>query len=99
MNKCRMVAAKSPQVYLTSIRIPNLKMVHNEYAPQLSYRTMVSSRSQDYCAVFLAADVSPLDPLAFAAMIATLVLTAGLTVYFPARRATKVDPRIALRHE
>lgn len=48
---------------------------------------------------FLAADVSPLDPMAFAAMIGTLVLSAGLTVYFPARRATKVGPLIALRHE
>lgn len=48
---------------------------------------------------FLAADISPLDPLAFAAMVGTLTLTAAVVVCFPARRATKVDPLIALRHE
>jgi predicted permease len=48
---------------------------------------------------FLAADISPLDPLAFAAMSGTLVLAAALAVYVPARRATKVDPMIALRHD
>ena len=48
---------------------------------------------------FLAAAISPLDPLAFAAMICTLVFTAALAVYFPARGATKVDPMVALRCE
>jgi putative ABC transport system permease protein len=48
---------------------------------------------------FLAAGISPLDPLAFAAMTGTLTVTAALAIYFPARRATKVDPLIALRHE
>ncbi|MBO0858171.1 MAG: ABC transporter permease [Chloracidobacterium sp.] len=48
---------------------------------------------------FLAAGVSPLDPLAFAAMLATLLFTAAVSVYFPSRRAARVDPLASLRHE
>jgi predicted permease len=48
---------------------------------------------------FLAAGISPLDPLAFAAMLATLLVTAAASVYFPSRRAARVDPLSSLRHE
>ncbi|HKQ79885.1 MAG TPA: FtsX-like permease family protein [Blastocatellia bacterium] len=48
---------------------------------------------------FLAAGVSPLDPMAFAAMLVTMLVTSAASVYFPTRRAGKVAPLLALRHD
>jgi putative ABC transport system permease protein len=44
-------------------------------------------------------EISPNDPLTIAGVAVLLVLIAALASYIPARRATRVDPTIALRYE
>ncbi len=43
--------------------------------------------------------VSPTDVMTFALVSIALIAVALVAIYIPARRATKVDPLVALRYE
>jgi ABC-type antimicrobial peptide transport system permease subunit len=43
--------------------------------------------------------IAPIDPLSLGAAVLVLLLASGLACYLSARRAARLDPMIALRHE
>jgi len=44
-------------------------------------------------------DISPMDPITYAGVSIVLILSAWLATYWPARRATNIEPLEALRAE
>ena len=43
--------------------------------------------------------LSPLDPIAYGAVVVLLATAAIIASYLPVRRATRIDPVRALRHQ
>jgi putative ABC transport system permease protein len=44
-------------------------------------------------------EIGPRDPMTFASVMAKVLTAAAAASYIPARRATSVDPVIALRYD
>jgi ABC-type antimicrobial peptide transport system permease subunit len=60
---------------------------------------MVISAALSHLLSALLFGLNPLDPLAFLGVSLLLSAITAVAAYIPARRATKVDPMVALRHE
>jgi putative ABC transport system permease protein len=60
---------------------------------------LASVASARYLQAFIAGDVRPRDPLTLLATMALLLAFTAAAAWFPARRASKVDPLLAIRAE
>ena len=83
-------------------RLDVLRLVLGKGALLILFGVLIGFGGAYAVARFLASEIPTLptrDPAAMAVIALTLVAVAFAACYLPARRATKVDPMVALRHE
>lgn len=85
-------AAKAHVLWLILREVILLLAVGTAVALPLSWMLTQSVRSQLY-------GIQPTDPLSLVAATVSITAVAMLAGYLPARRATRVDPMLALRYE
>ena len=90
----RMALGDTPAGVLWSIVGPSLRIAVAGSALGLIAELVLVSRS-----AHLFVGVSPADPAILCVSVAILVAAAALGSYFPARRATEIDPAVAMRAE
>jgi len=66
---------------------------------EIGVRMALGARTEDIGRMVLGRSLLITDPVTFGAVITTLLAVASLAAYLPARRASRVNPIEALRHE
>lgn len=64
----------------------------------LAISAVISMYASSYVADFLF-QMKPNDPIALSGAVAVLLVAALIATFVPARRASRIDPMVALRHE
>ena len=90
----RMALGANPRDILTVVGLQGLTIVTLGIAGGLTAAFAVGRLVSDFLV-----GVSPSDPLTYVSLSLLLMIVALLASYVPARRATKVDPMVALRYE
>jgi len=90
------------RVALGAARADVLRMILRQGFALLSIGAMIGVAGALALTRFIASElygVKPGDPLTFGAAIFVILCVGGLACWVPARRAMRVDPLVALRHE
>jgi ABC-type lipoprotein release transport system permease subunit len=76
---------------------------HRQYTPGAFFRfaekTCIGTAKAEGVTHRMLRDVSAHDPVAVVAVVLLLATTGLAACYFPARRATRIEPTAALRYE
>ena len=101
VSRAQSAAQLDPNLPLYSVR--TFDDIRREYLASRRFAMLMMGSFGALAATQLAASmlygVAPRDPLTFSSVVALLALVAVGAAWLPARRATRVDPIVALRAE